>query len=268
MPELPEVETVRRTIAPALQGRVVREARFLWHRTCVGDVRDTEEALSGQRIDRIDRRGKYLIFRLRRQGIDSVLVIHLRMTGNLLLGVERDSYTRAELELDDGRTLRFRDVRKFGKWQWSPEMPARLDRLGPEPLEIDPSEFAVRLRARRKRLKTLLLDQEFLGGLGNIYADEALFRARLHPTRKATTVSRVKARALHAAVQDVLREALAAGGSSISSFVDGQGSKGYFQLAVKVYGKTGKPCESCGTPVRRIVVGQRSTHYCPRCQRR
>lgn len=268
MPELPEVETVRRTLAPALEGRTIAAAAFHWPRTCVGGARQTEAHLAGQRIERLERRGKYLLLRLRKDGRESLLVIHLRMTGNLLLNGAPGKYTRATLDLDDGARLVFQDIRKFGRWQWSPRLPPRLAALGPDPLEIGRGEFAERLASRTARLKALLLDQRFLRGLGNIYADEALFRARLHPLRSAASVGPRKARHLHAAIQDVLRSAIRAGGSSIRDYHDGRGAAGGFQRQIQVYGKAGAPCADCGTRVRRLLVAQRATHFCPRCQRR
>ena len=268
MPELPEVETVRRTLAPALEGRTISAVSFCWPRTCVGDARETEAGLAGQRIERLDRHGKYLLLRLRKDGRGSLLVIHLRMTGNLLLNGAPGEYTRATMALDGGTRLVFQDIRKFGRWQWSEGLPARLAALGPDPLEIGPDAFAARLASRKARLKALLLDQQFLRGLGNIYADEALFRARLHPLRLGVSVGPRKARDLHAAIQDVLRDAIGAGGSSIRDYRDSRGAPGAFQRQIQVYGKAGAPCVTCGTRVRRLLVAQRSTHFCPRCQRR
>ena len=268
MPELPEVETIRRSLAPYVEGRQIHSVHFYWARTCVGDAGETCAKLTGQHVLRLDRHGKYLVFKLRKRGIESLLCIHLRMTGNLLLGGERGPHTRAEMFLDGGLRLVYHDIRKFGRWQWSERLPPGLAKLGPEPLEISADDFAARLRKRAARLKSLLLNQEFLRGLGNIYADEALFRARLHPIKIAAEVGPIKARHLHAAIQSVLLDAIAAGGTSISNYVDSRGSKGYFQLHTQVYGKTGQPCQICSTPVRRIVVSQRSTHFCPRCQRR
>lgn len=268
MPELPEVETIRRKLAPHVAGRRIEAVLFHWRRTCVGDADETAEQLVGQRIMNLDRHGKYLMFRLRKDGQNSLLNIHLRMTGNLLLNGEPGPYTRAEMFLDGGLRLVFHDMRKFGRWQWSKCLPPRLAQLGPEPLEISLEEFSKRLASRTMKLKALLLNQEFLRGLGNIYADEALFRARLHPERSAAMVSSRKARDLHAAIQSVLLEAIAAGGTSINNYVDSQGAPGYFQLRIEAYGKTGEPCVNCSTPLRRILVSQRSTHFCPRCQRR
>ena len=268
MPELPEVETVRRTLAPVVEGRTVTSVSFLWPRTCAGDPRSTEARLAGQCIERLERYGKYLLFRLRKDGRGSLLVVHLRMTGNLLVDGAPGQFTRASMSLDDGTAVVFQDVRKFGRWQWSERLPARLAALGPEPLEIGRDEFAARLRSRKARLKALLLDQEFLRGLGNIYADEALFRARLHPLRSADRVGPRKARDLHEAIQAVLRHAIEAGGTSIRDYRDSRGAQGAFQRQIRIYGKADMPCVNCGTPVRRVLVAQRSTHFCPRCQRR
>ena len=268
MPELPEVETVRRTLAPALEGRTIRAVSFSWPRTCVGDARCTEARLAGQRIERLDRHGKYLLFRLRRDERCSLLIIHLRMTGTLLLNGRPGEHTRARMTLAGGPTVVFQDIRKFGRWQWAEGLPPRLAALGPDPLEIGRDAFASRLASRKARLKALLLDQKFLRGLGNIYADEALFRARLHPERSAADVGPRKARDLHEAIRAVLRDALAAGGTSISDYRDGRGAPGSFQHQIRIYGRAAQPCAVCGTRVRRVVIAQRSTHFCPRCQRR
>ena len=267
MPELPEVETIRRSLAPALEGRTIRAVSFCWPRTCVGDASATERRLAGQRIERLDRHGKYLLFRLRKDGRESLLVIHLRMTGSLLLNGERGPYTRATMALEDGLLLIFQDMRKFGRWQWSEQLPPRLAALGPEPLEIGREAFAARLAGRTTRLKALLLDQQFVRGVGNIYADEALFRARLHPLRSAAGVSPRKARDLHAAIRAVLSDAIAAGGSSIRDYRNSRGAAGSFQRELRIYGRAGEPCGACGARVRRVLVAQRSTHFCPRCQR-
>ena len=268
MPELPEVETVRRTLAPAVEGRTITAVSFAWPRTSVGDPRATADRLTGQRIERLERYGKYLLFRLRRGGRGSLLVVHLRMTGRLVVNGASGAHTRACLSLDDGTTVVFDDIRKFGRWQWAERLPARLAALGPDPLALGPDEFAARLRSRGARLKALLLDQEFLRGLGNIYADESLFRARLHPLRRAAAVGPRKARDLHGAIQAVLREAIEAGGTSIRDYRDSRGEPGAFQRQIRIYGRAGAPCVACGTRVRRVLVAQRRTHFCPRCQRR
>ena len=268
MPELPEVETVRRTLASVVEGRIITAVSFVWPRTCAGDPCATETRLAGQHIERLERYGKYLLFRLGRDGRDSLLVIHLRMTGNLIVNGAPGEHTRASMTLDDGTAVVFQDVRKFGRWEWAERLPARLAALGPEPLEIGRTEFAARLRSRRARLKALLLDQEFLRGLGNIYADEALFRARLHPLRSADGVGPRKARDLHETIQTVLQEAIDAGGTSLRDYRDSRGEQGAFQRRIRIYGRDGEKCLTCRTRVRRILVAQRSTHFCPRCQRR
>ena len=267
MPELPEVETVRRTLAPFVMGRTIAMVSFTWPRTAVGDPRATVRRLTGQRIERLERYGKYLLFRLRCDGRGSLLIVHLRMTGSLVVNGTSSEHTRARMLLDDGTTVVFHDSRKFGRWEWAEVLPARLAALGPDPLDIGSDEFAARLRSRRGRLKALLLNQVFLRGLGNIYADEALFRARLHPLRSAAGVGPRKARELHGAIQAVLREAIDAGGTSIRDYRDSRGEPGAFQRRIRIYGRTGAPCARCGSPVRRVLVAQRGTHFCPRCQR-
>ncbi len=268
MPELPEVETIVRGLAPRVEGKRIANVEFLWARTCAGDVDATIANLRGQRIRKLDRRGKYIVFRLENARGDSVLVIHLRMTGNLLLDGETGPFVRAWMQLEAGPRIVFHDIRKFGRWQWSPTLPARLRELGPEPLEIGADEFVARLQGRGAQLKALLLNQEFLRGLGNIYVDEALFRARLHPRLNSAKLGRARARRLHAAIRDVLRDAIAAGGTTVNNYVDSQGSQGYFQLQANVYGKAGEDCKVCAAPLRRTIVAGRGTHFCPRCQRR
>ena len=213
---------------------------------------------AGQRIHEVRRYGKFILI-----GLDhGLLAIHLGMTGKLLAGGERGPHTRAVLVLDKGRVL-FNDVRQFGSVRWLKQAP---DHLGPDALEISADEFADRLRARKARLKALLLNQVFLRGLGNIYADESLFRAGVHPLAIAARLSQKRARSLHTAIREVLFAAIAKGGSSISDYVDANGSQGSFQTEHRVYQRTGEPCLNCGTPIRRILVAQRATHFCPKCQ--
>jgi formamidopyrimidine-DNA glycosylase len=267
MPELPEVETIVRGLRPRLAGHQIASAEFLWSRTCVGDPDATARMLAGQKITGVRRWGKYLVFDLEREGKASVLVIHLRMTGNFLFGAEPGPWTRVIFSLRDGPTLIFNDIRKFGRIEWGAVLPARLQELGPEPLEIGPAEFYSRLRSRSARIKAVLLDQEFLRGLGNIYCDEALFRARIHPTAATARIGRTRADRLHASMQQVLEEAIAQGGSTVANYVNSEGTKGYFQLYTAVYGKTGQPCKVCGGEIRKSIVAGRSTHFCPHCQR-
>lgn len=222
------------------------------------------QGLSGRRILSLERQGKYLIFHL-----DSGwMTVHLRMTGRLLIDGQRTAWTRAELAFDDGHALIFEDVRQFGRLLWYPEYPADVARLGPDALGLEADVFVSLLKSRRTKVKPLLLNQQILCGLGNIYVDEALHRARIHPLAIAERLSRARLLRLHRAVAEVLDEALAAGGSSISDYVDADGRRGKFQLAHRVYGRADQPCPACGASIRRIVVGQRGTHFCPRCQRR
>jgi len=265
MPELPEVETIRRSLEPHVAGRRILAAEFLCLRVLRGGDPDEMAArLAGRRVIALRRRGKFLLFELE-GGL--ILLVHLGMTGKLLMGAEPGPHTHAIITLESGALL-YDDSRQFGCLELHDSVPARVARLGPEPLEVGFEEFARGLRKRRTRLKALLLDQRFLRGLGNIYADEALFRARIHPFAVAARLGPERARRLYDAIVEVLGEAIAAGGSSISDYVDGNGRRGFFQTRHRVYQRTGEPCVVCGTPIRRTLVAQRGTHYCPRCQRR
>jgi formamidopyrimidine-DNA glycosylase len=263
LPELPEVETVCRTIAPRVSGRIIREARYFSPLAADGDPDGMAAALNGRRILDVRRKGKYLIFALD----TGWMRLHLRMTGKLLFDGPRTPWTRALLELDDGHTLVFDDPRQFGRLLWSSAPPEDVSRLGPDALDLGAEEFAAQFCGRSGRVKPLLLNQRVLSGLGNIYVDEALHRARIHPLTSAARLGPVRLKRLHQAVAEVLAEAIAAGGSSISDYVDAEGRRGWFQFSHRVYGREGEPCVACGAPIRRIVVGQRGTHYCPRCQR-
>jgi formamidopyrimidine-DNA glycosylase len=264
MPELPEVETVVRSLA-RLAGRRILSAEFRCPRILRGaDPERLAASLEGRRIAGVKRYGKFILASLDGGGY---LVVHLGMTGRLLLGTTPGKHTHAIFTLDRG-VLLYDDSRQFGCVQFSEDIPERLSKLGPEPLEIGFGDFAAALRRRKGRVKALLLDQRFLRGLGNIYADEALFRAGIHPLAVASRLPSARARRLHQAIVAVLTEAIAAGGSSISDYVDAQGRKGFFQGSHRVYQRTGEPCVTCGTPVRRILVSQRSSHFCPACQKR
>jgi formamidopyrimidine-DNA glycosylase len=264
MPELPEVETVARSIAP-LVGRRIVSAEF---RSLLilrgGDPDRMAAGLAGKRIAGVKRYGKFLVLPLDGGGY---LLIHLGMTGRLLLGGDAGKHTHAILTLDEG-VLLFDDSRQFGSFQLSEEFPARVARLGPEPLEISLDEFTAELKRHKTRIKALLLNQRFLRGVGNIYADEALFRAGIHPMALAGRLRGERPRKLYESIQAVLREAIDAGGSSISDYVDAQGRKGFFQISHRVYQRTGEPCVICGTSIRRVLVAQRSSHFCPKCQKR
>ncbi len=264
MPELPEVETVARSLAPTVGRRIV-SAEFRCLRILRGGDPDHMSArLAGARIAAVTRYGKFLVVSLKPAGF---LTIHLGMTGRLLLGGPPSKHTHAIFNLDRG-VLLYDDPRQFGRIQYSDAFPARIARLGPEPLEVPYPDFAAALLRRHTRIKALLLNQDFLRGIGNIYADEALFRAGIHPLALAHRIRGDRARRLYDAIGAVLREAIDAGGSSISDYVDAEGRKGFFQFSHRVYQRTGEPCLTCGTPIRRSLVAQRSSHFCPKCQKR
>jgi formamidopyrimidine-DNA glycosylase len=264
LPELPEVETVTRSIAP-LVGRRIVAAEFRGRIVLRGaDPHRLAASIEGRKVAGVRRYGKFILVALQGGGY---LVIHLGMTGRLLLGGEPGKHTHAILTLDRG-VLLYDDSRQFGCFQYSAEFPARVSKLGPEPLDVPLADFTAALRRRKTRIKALLLNQGFLRGLGNIYADEALFRAGLHPLAVASRIRGERARRLHEAIGAVLREAIEAGGSSISDYVDANGRKGFFQVKHRVYQRNGEPCVNCGTPIRRVLVAQRSSHFCPKCQKR
>ena len=262
MPELPEVETVVRTLAPKLTGRRIEDARFSSHHV----VRQKFSVLRGrvrnQRVNAVRRHGKFIVLELDR----GVLSIHLGMTGKLLLNSTPGPYARAIFELDEG-LLVYDDIRHFGRIEWSAGLLDRAQALGPDALDIPLEDFLRLLKKRHARIKPLLLNQTFLRGMGNIYTDEALFEAHIHPRAIASSLSKARATRLHRAMVDILKTAIRLKGSSISDYVDADGEKGSFQLQHQVYGRAGEPCPTCGTPIRRIVIGQRGTHYCPKCQR-
>jgi len=271
MPELPEVETVARLIRPRLLGRSVVDARIDWPRS-VGTMSTARfrKGVAGAAIDRVWRRGKYIVIDL---GPGQCLVGHLRMTGRMQVreaGSDPSPYVKVALDLDDGSVFEFIDVRKFGRLILAARPEEVFPRLGPEPLsdEFTAAWFRAALRTRQRALKPLLLDQSFLAGLGNIYVDEALHAAKLHPLRRADRLAAKAADELHAAIRRILEEAIEREGSSFDAFYrTPEGQPGAYQHQFQVYGRAGKPCRRCGATVRRLVVGQRGTHVCPRCQR-
>ncbi len=237
-------------------------AEFGQLRVLRGLPEDTAESLRGQRVEAIERHGKFIAIRLER----GFLVVHLGMTGKLLVNAARSKWTHAIFTLDRG-SLQFDDPRQFGRIEYGPELPARVVALGPEPLEVSLAEFARRLKERRSPIKPVLLNQAVVRGVGNIYADEALFRAGIHPKRAASSLRKDRVAKLYAAMQEVLTEAIESRGSSISDYVDSDGRKGSFQLSHRVYRRTGEACVNCGSKIKRIILGQRGTHYCPKCQK-
>jgi len=295
MPELPEVETVARDLQRSVAGATIIDAAVHWDRT----IRHPQPPdrfvaeIVGATIRRVTRRAKTVLVHL---DDGRVMTVALRMTGALIVaeaGTEADPYARVVFQLADGRELRYRDVRKFGRIGLWPggglrsvgagsgarskrvrerERRYRIGEVfsghGPEPLAaaFTADRFRERLAPRSAKLKTLLLDQSFIAGVGNIYADEALWRARLHPLRAADSLDEAEVRRLHRSVRHVLRQAIANRGSSFSDYVGADGRPGDNAERLAVYRRTDQPCHRCGRPIRRIVVGQRSTHFCPGCQ--
>lgn len=258
MPELPEVETIVRALAPQLRGRHILSAEILHPRIVRHSAEDVAEGVSGRRIEAVERRGKFILIRLDR----GILTIHLGMTGQLLFDTTRTKHTRALFHLDDS-TLVYDDSRMFGSIEWTLEE-GRSASLGPDALE---SQLPASLLHRRAPIKAILLNQRVFSGVGNIYADEALFRAGIHPRRRGDRLSPLRAQKLIDNIRDVLAEALTHRGSSVRDYVDAGGRPGAFQSLHRVYGREGLPCTVCGTPIRKTVVAQRGTHYCIRCQR-
>jgi formamidopyrimidine-DNA glycosylase len=256
-----------------VRGRTIAAVDILPDRVPLVEVPSAEEfarRLVGRRIEGIDRRGKYLSFRL---SDGRHWVVHLRMTGALLhrpAGAPPERYLRAVVALDDGTELRFTDMRKFGVMWLVPDPELVVGRLGPEPLNgrFTASRLRELMANRSAPVKSFLMDQQAIAGLGNIYADESLFAAKIHPQRPASSLSEREVRRLHRAVRRVLREALGDRGSSFRDYVDADGREGMHQLRVKVYRRAGQPCYVCGREIARIMVGGRSSHYCSRCQPR
>ncbi len=303
MPELPEVETTVRDLRPQLIGRTIERAAVTWDRTVAHPApKQFIKDIVGYTITGITRRGKYLVFSLSRRTTDDerrtkhksriaheanasyaagpnqkseiehpkFLLVHLRMTGQFGFHepkVKRDKHQHVHLLLDDGRELRFHDFRKFGRW-WLVDNPEHVvGKLGPEPLDMTKKEFLTRLRARRGHIKPLLLNQTFVAGVGNIYADESLWYAKVHPLRDATSLTDREASDLYNGIRKVFRKAIGVGGTSFdATYKRINGQSGEFQEDLRVVGRAGEPCYRCGTPIIKTVVGQRGTYYCPDCQ--
>lgn len=262
MPELPEVETYARGLRPLI-GRTFQGARVFWPRSVPTGPDLLDARIRGQSIQDVTRRGKYIVFTL----TDDYLLVHLKMTGELRVapaGDPPDPHARIVFDLDGGDELRFHDPRKFGRVYLVATASEVTGALGPEPLADDftPDSLAARLAKRRGRLKSLLLDQTFVAGVGNIYADEALHRAGLHPLRPAHTLSQEEGARLFAAIREVLAQGIANRGTHL----DWAYTQGTNQNALQVFHRHGQPCPTCGATVVRILVGQRGTHFCPVCQ--
>lgn len=272
MPELPEVETTRRGVAPHVKDRriervIVRDPRLRWP-----VAPELAEHAAHRAIRAVERRAKYLLFRL---GDSGTLMLHLGMSGSVRVvpaSTPPQRHDHVDIVLDDGRALRFTDPRRFGSLHWiegDPDAHPLLRALGPEPLDDDfHGDYLYRIsRGRRASVKALLMDSHVVVGVGNIYANEALYRAGIRPSRAAGRVGRERYRRLATAVKDVLTEAIIAGGTTLRDFTGTEGRPGYFRQQLSVYGRSGQPCHGCGETLRETRLGQRATVYCPHCQR-
>jgi formamidopyrimidine-DNA glycosylase len=273
MPELPEVETIARTLEPAVRGRVIAGVELLFRPLLRRGGRKGLEGLTGRRVLGVRRRGKMLLIACES---GRTLVFHLKMTGQFLFvapGEARDKHTRLVVRFEDGTNeLIFRDVRKFGFLLCLEGDPmaacGELARLGPEPLEVGPADFAALIARRKGRIKSLLLDQTAIAGIGNIYADEMLFEARIHPETPAWSLGKRAVERLYDSMKKILTLAIAEKGSTLQDYRDAEGKAGNFQFFHRVYDRKGEACVVCGTPVRMTRIGGRSSHFCPKCQRK
>ena len=269
MPELPEVETVARGLAKRVTGDVIES---IWLGSKKEPLKSPAKLiariLENARVVTVRRVGKQIVFDLMGpEGTPRQWIIHLGMTGQMLVcppDAEIKKHTHAIAKLASGREIRFVDPRRFGRLSVSSD--GDFSGTGLEPLEISEDSFVALFRGRKTPIKSALLNQKLLGGVGNIYADESLFRAGIRPRRRAGILTRAQLKKLHSSLKKVLREAIRSGGSSISNYVGADGEEGFFQLRHRVYGREGEPCYVCKTPIKRIVIAGRSSHYCPTCQ--
>ena len=280
MPELPEVETIARGLAQRVNGDVI-ESVWLGSKPepLKSPAAEIAATLEARRIANVRRVGKHIVFdldgklkskkkssKIRAEAPQAQWIVHLGMTGRMLVcqpAAEVDKHTHAIVRLGSGRELRFVDPRRFGRLSVSQQFAA----AGSEPLEVDFERFATLFRGRKTPIKSALLNQKLLSGVGNIYADESLFRAGIRPRRRAASLTRDDLRRLYASLQEVLKEAIKLGGSSVSDYVGADGEEGFFQLQHRVYGREGEPCLVCKSPIKRVVIAGRSSHYCLKCQK-
>jgi formamidopyrimidine-DNA glycosylase len=280
MPELPEVETVVRGLRRTILGRRILSVT-LRKTDFIDDPAAVERNLPGRRIEAVERYGKFMLLRLSpaHGEMDSpgalattpVLLVHLGMTGQIAsirASQPWEKHTHASFVLDDGRELRYTDARRFGRLAYlSGELlPAELRRFGADPLEVAVKEFVARVRSRRSRIKAMLLDQTVLRGVGNIYADESLWKAKIHPARLGASLTEKQVADLHRALQAILNKAILMRGSSISDYLDAEGQPGEYQGQHRAYGREGQKCRRCGAIIRRAIVAGRSSYFCPKCQ--
>jgi formamidopyrimidine-DNA glycosylase len=281
MPELPEVETVARGLQKSIAGRRILSVR-LGKTDFIDDPAAVEQHLPGRQIEKVERYGKFMLLRLsaRENSVwssengdaeQASLLVHLGMTGQLAPCAASQpcaKHTHVRFGLDDGRELRYTDPRRFGRMAYlaGALLAEELTAFGADPLLVSAEEFASRIRARNAQIKALLLNQSVLRGVGNIYADESLWRAKIHPMRRGTELSRKQTQVLRRVLQDVLRKAILARGSSISDFLDAEGEPGEYQRQHRAYGREGKHCFRCGVTIRRAIVAGRSSYFCPKCQ--
>ena len=270
MPELPEVETIARGLAKQITGDVI-ESVWLGSKPepLKSPAAQIEAALQSKKISGVRRSGKHIVFDLQAPGTNGSAaqwIVHLGMTGRLLVcspDQETEKHTHAVLRLESRREVRFIDPRRFGRLA----VIENFTPPGAEPLKTSAKQFAELFHGRKTPIKSALLNQKLLSGVGNIYADEALFRAGVRPRRRAASLTHEQLARLHKGLQQVLKEAIRLGGSSISDYVNSNGEEGFFQLKHRVYGREGQPCRKCGTPIKRVVIAGRSSHYCPKCQK-
>jgi formamidopyrimidine-DNA glycosylase len=277
MPELPEVETVVRGLRLVLPGRRITGVRLSAKTDFIDDPASLERELPGTRVTGIERFGKFMVIGLEREGRGKddgkiALLMHLGMTGQIVVTPAEapvPPHTHFFLMLDDGRELRYTDIRRFGRIRilLDGEREALIGRLGLDPLEMSEKDFRQTITSRGAQIKALLMDQRVLRGMGNIYTDESLWRAKVHPRRLGTKLSEREVKALYKAIHGVLTEAIRSRGSSVSDYVDSDGQRGEFQLRHRVYQREGKKCFRCGGVIRRAIVAGRSSFFCPRCQR-
>jgi formamidopyrimidine-DNA glycosylase len=283
MPELPEVETIARGVNKRVRGDRIVHVWFASHRNLFKTPAERQSTgLEGRTFVSVHRTGKHIVCELaalphgkrnRRTTVqpDAQWIVHLGMTGRLLVttpDAPLAAHTHARLELESGKEVRFVDPRRFGKLDYRDLKDGeKFNAAGAEPLAIERDEFAALFRGRRLAIKAALLNQSLLSGVGNIYADESLYRAGIRPKRMAGRLTRAELERLRASLKTVLEQAISLGGSSVSDYVDAEGMRGFFQLKHCVYLRTGEPCRRCKTPIRRIILAGRGTHFCPQCQR-